>query len=142
MAEQLLAASASSERFQTILLGVFAALALVLAAIGVYGVISYSTAQRVHEIGIRTALGAQPGHVLRLILGHGLLLALAGAGIGVAGAFGLARLSSSLLYGITAADPLVVGGVAVVLTGVALAACLIPARRAMNVDPMVALRHE
>jgi putative ABC transport system permease protein len=105
-------------------------------------VISYSTAQRVHEIGIRTALGAQPGHVLRLILGHGLLLALAGAGIGVAGAFGLARLSSSLLYGITAADPLVVGAVAVVLTGVALAACLIPARRAMNVDPMVALRHE
>jgi putative ABC transport system permease protein len=142
MAEQLLAASASSERFQTILLGVFAALALVLAAIGVYGVISYSTAQRVHEIGIRTALGAQPGHVLRLILGHGLLLALAGAGVGVAGAFGLARLSSSLLYGITAADPLVVGGVAVVLTAVALAACLIPARRAMNVDPMVALRHE
>jgi len=141
-AERVLVSSASSERFQTVLLAVFAGVALLLAAVGVYGVMSYSTSQRVHEIGVRMALGARRGDVLKLIVGRGIVLTLVGVVIGVPASLAWGRITSSLLYDMTAADPLVIGVVAVVLTTVAALACLIPARRAVNVDPMVALRHD
>jgi predicted permease len=140
--EQIVADSLAARRFSMILLGVFAALALLLSSIGIYGVISYVVGQRTHEIGIRMALGAQRSHVLRLMLGEGMKMALLGVGIGIAAALGLTQLMASMLFGVSTTDPITFCGVALVLTSVALAACYIPARRAMRVDPMVALRYE
>ncbi|HSB27347.1 MAG TPA: FtsX-like permease family protein, partial [Pyrinomonadaceae bacterium] len=120
----------------------FAGLALILAAVGIYGLVSYSVNQRTREIGIRMALGARRGHVLRLILRTGVTLVLSGIVIGVAGAFVLTRLLTSLLYGVTATDATTFLIVSVGLFAVALAACLIPARRATTVQPLIALRHD
>jgi len=143
--QQALARSLSSQRFPMILLGVFAGLALLLASIGIYGVISYSVIRRVHEIGIRMALGAERRDVFRMVIEQGLRLALSGVAIGAAAALILARLLSSfshLLYGVGTGDPATFMAVSAVLIGVAILACYIPARRAMRVDPMVALRCE
>ena len=140
--DKLVSDDVSSPRLTLVLLGLFSGLAVVLAAIGIYGVISFSVAQRTHEIGIRMALGAQRRDVLRLVIGQGTRLALAGIAIGMAAALGLTRLMSSLLFSVSASDPATFAAVAILLALVALAACYIPARRAMRVDPMVALRYE
>ncbi len=139
---EALGQSISRERFRTFLLGSFSAIALALAAIGILGVISYSASQRTHEIGIRMALGAERRDILHLILGQGAKLALLGLGIGVLLAFLLRRLIASLLYNVSATDPLTFGGVVIVLLSVAVTASYFPARRAMRVDPMVALRDQ
>ena len=137
---EALGQSISQERFRTFLLGSFSGIALILAAVGIFGVISYFASQRTREIGIRMALGAQRGDVLRLILRQGTKLALVGLAFGLGAAFLLTRLMARLLYGVSATDPLTFGAVAIVLLGVALTACYIPARRAMSTDPIVALR--
>jgi putative ABC transport system permease protein len=139
---QLVNDSVATRHITLVLLGLFSALALVLAAIGIYGVIAYSVQQRTHEIGIRMALGAQRSDVLRLVVGHGVKLAALGIAIGVAAAFGLTRLMSSLLFGTGSTDPITFASAAAILLLVAVAACYIPARRAIAVDPMVALRYE
>jgi predicted permease len=139
---EVISDSFSARRLSMILLGVFAALALVLACAGIYGVISYLVGQRTHEIGVRIALGAQRGDVLRLMLGQGARMALMGVCVGVAASLGLTRLMSRLLFGVSATDPLTIAGVGGALALVALAACYLPSRRALRVDPLVALRHE
>jgi len=140
--DNLLSDSLSPRRFSTVLLGSFAVLALILAAVGIYGVMSYMVSLRTGEIGIRMALGAQPRDIWRLIVGRGARMASAGVAIGFAGAFGLTRLLSSLLFGVRPTDAVTFTLVAVLLVAVALLACYVPARRAMRVDPIVALRYE
>jgi predicted permease len=140
--ERIVSDSVALQRFAMILLGIFAVLALVLASIGIYGVISYVVGQRTHEIGLRVTLGAQRGDVFRLVVGQGAAMALLGVLIGTAAALGLTRLLAKMLFGVSAHDPLTFIGVAILLTAVALAACYIPAQRAMHVDPVLALRHE
>jgi putative ABC transport system permease protein len=134
--------SVAPRRVNALLLGIFAALALILALIGIYGVMSYSVTQRVHEIGIRMALGAQTTDVIKLIVGHGMTAVLAGVAIGLGGSLALSRVMSSLLYGVSATDPMTFAFVSVLLVSFALLASYIPARRATKVDPMIALRHE
>jgi putative ABC transport system permease protein len=138
----LLTDSVSARRFSAVLIGIFAALALLLAAVGTYGVMNTSVRHRTNEIAIRLALGAQPATVLRAIVGQGARLALAGVAAGCAGALAIAPLISALLFGVASRDPATFCGAAALLVAVALVACYLPARRAMRVDPTAALRHE
>jgi predicted permease len=134
--------SLSRRRFNLILLSIFSCVALVLAAVGIYGVISYGVAQRTQEMGIRMALGAKPRDVLKLVVRQAMLLTLGGVGIGLVAAWALTRLMKSLLFNVTVTDPLTFVAIAVLMTLIALLAVLIPARRATKVDPLVALRYE
>jgi putative ABC transport system permease protein len=140
--EDNMAATVAQPRFRTWLIGIFAAVALILATVGVYGVMSYTVTQRTSEIGIRVTLGAQRDDVFRIIVGEGLRLALAGVAAGLVAALALTRVLQSFLYGVSAYDPITFGSVACLLTLVAVAACYIPARRATRVDPIIALRYE
>ena len=140
--EQLVSTTLAARRFNLLVIGTFALVALILASIGIYGVMSFSTSQRTHEIGVRMALGAESKDMIRLVLGQGMTLVIAGVGIGLAAAFVLTRFISSFLFEVSAFDPATFAGVSALLTAVALAACYIPARRASRVDPMIALRYE
>jgi len=140
--DAIVAHSIAQKRFSMTLLAVFAGIALLLASIGIYGVLSYLVGQRTQEIGVRMALGAQRSDVLQMILSDGVKMTFLGAGIGIVAALVLTRLMSSMLFGVKPTDPITFAGVAVILCGIALLACYVPARRAMNVDPMVALRYE
>ena len=139
---EAIADSLSQRRFAMIVLGAFAAAALLLASLGIYGVISYLVGQRAHELGIRVALGASRRQIFTLVLGHGLKMTLAGVALGLVAAFGLTRLIRTMLFGVGATDPATFASIAVLLTLVALLACYLPARRATKVDPLVALRSE
>jgi len=140
--EEVVAQGTSSRRLSAELIAVFAVLALLLASLGIYGVISYLVVRRHHEIGVRIAVGAQRGDILRLVLGHGARLAGIGLVAGVVASLGAGRALSSLLFQVSPFDPATLGGASVVLVAVALLACYLPARRAMRVDPLAALRHE
>jgi putative ABC transport system permease protein len=140
--ERLMAKSVAPRRFNLLLLGVFALVGLALAGVGLYGVTSYTVTQRTHEIGVRMALGAQRGDVLRLVIGEGMKLALIGALLGLGGALALTRLMKTLLFGVRATDPLTFIAIAAALIVVALLACWIPARRGASMDPLVSLRVE
>ncbi|HKY05506.1 MAG TPA: FtsX-like permease family protein, partial [Blastocatellia bacterium] len=140
--EQIFSASLDTRRFSLVIFGVFASVALILAIMGIYGVMSYTVTQSTHEIGIRMALGAQRRDVLKLVVGQGLVLSMVGIGIGVVAAFGVTRLVSSLLYGVSATDLTTFAAISAVLASAALVASYVPARRATRVDPMIALREE
>jgi predicted permease len=140
--EDIVAHSISTQRLTMFLLSIFSAIALILSAVGIYGVISYLTSRRTHEIGVRVALGASKNDVLKMVLGQGLKITLLGVAIGLAAALGLTRLITTMIYGVGATDPITFAGVAILLSGIALLACYVPAHRAMRVDPLVALRYE
>ena len=140
--DEIISGSLAARRFSMVLLGIFAALALVMSCVGIYGVISYLAGQRTHEIGIRIALGAKRRDVLRMVLAEAARMALLGVAIGLVAALGLTRLMANLLFGVSPHDPLTLAGVATLLMMVALAASYVPARRATKVDPIVALRYE
>ena len=139
---EVIAGTLARRRFSMTLLNAFAAVALLLASVGLYGVISYLVGQRTHELGVRIALGAGRGEVLRLVINHGMKMALGGVAIGLIAAFGLTRLMANMLYGVSPTDPVTFAAIALLLAAVAMAACLVPAWRATKVDPLVALRHE
>jgi putative ABC transport system permease protein len=140
--EQTLDQSLVTERLSMTLLAALAFLALILAAVGIYGVMSYNVTQRSHEIGIRLAIGAQPRDVFKMVIGNGMMLALMGVACGLVSAFGLTRLMTTMLYGVEPTDPGTFVSIGILLTGVALIACYVPGRRATKVDPLVALRYE
>jgi putative ABC transport system permease protein len=140
--EELISNSVAAPRFRVVLLGTFAGLALLLALVGIYGVVSYSVAQRTHEFGVRMALGASQSDVLRQVVGQGLVMAMSGAALGLAAALAISRVLTSMLYELRPTDPPSFVGAAILLTCVSLVACYVPARRATKVDPMVALRYE
>lgn len=140
--EKLVSDSIAQPRFNMVLLAIFAGLALILASVGIYGVMSYSVMQRTQELGVRMALGAQRRDIFSLVLKQGIILALIGVGIGLVGAIGLSKALSSVLYGISATDPVTFISVAVIMVAVALMACFFPARKATKVDPLTAMRYE
>jgi putative ABC transport system permease protein len=140
--DDVVARSVSEPRFYVVLLGAFAGTALFLAALGIFGVMSYAVVQRAREIGIRVALGAHPAHLLRMVLRQALLLAVAGVGLGLLGSLALSRAIAGLLFDLSPTDPATLAGVALLLTAVALLASYLPARRATRVDPLIALRSE
>jgi putative ABC transport system permease protein len=139
---EVVSASFTPQRFIATLMGAFAALALALTAVGLYGLLSYQVSQRTHEIGLRMALGAQARDVLRMIIRQGMTLVLIGVAVGLACAFALSRIMSNLMFDITVTDPATYAFIALLLTAVSLLACYIPARRATRVDPMIALRYD
>jgi putative ABC transport system permease protein len=140
--DQVMSDTFSRARFNTVLLALFAGLATLLSAVGIFGVMNYSVALRTHEIGLRVVVGAQPRQVLLLILRQGLLLTIIGVVVGLVAAFALTRLLSGLLFGVAAVDPATFATISIVLVTVSLVACYLPARRAMKIDPLVALRSE